>query len=124
MRKLLFAICFFTVTTLGGTEAALAHAFLDHANPAVGAKLTAPPPSLVLTFTEPLEGDQYEIVVLDGAGHRLASNADKGASLNFDTITIPLPKLAVGAYRVTWRVNPGPGHETSGDYHFQVVSGH
>ena len=120
MRKLLFGISLLTACSLWGAGMAFAHAFLDHASPAADAKLAVPPANLTITFTEPLEGDRYEIAVFDAAGHRLASNADKGASLNFDTVSIPLPKLAAGDYHVIWHVNPGPGHETRGDYHFQI----
>jgi methionine-rich copper-binding protein CopC len=99
---------------------AAAHTFLDHATPAADASLAAAPAQLVLVFTDPLEGDEVKIELFDAAGHRLASNADKSAVLKDDTVTIPLPKLPPGDYRVTWLVNPAPGHQTSGDYHFKI----
>jgi len=40
---------------LGAPQGAAAHAFLDHARPAVGAVLAAPPDSMQLWFTQPLE---------------------------------------------------------------------
>jgi methionine-rich copper-binding protein CopC len=117
LRKLflasLLAAAFFST-------AAAAHTFLDHATPAADAVLSAAPAVLVLVFTDPVDGDQIKIELFDGAGRKLASNMDKNVSVKDDTVTIPLHKLDPGDYRVTWFVNPRPGHETSGDYHFKI----
>jgi methionine-rich copper-binding protein CopC len=123
MRRLIIAISILVAGLLLEPRIAAAHAFLDQATPGADAKLTASPAALKLEFTEPLEGDKFEIVLYDLTGHRLASNADKGTAVDFATVTIPVPKLAPGDYRVTWHVNPGPGHETSGDYHFTILPG-
>jgi len=118
MRKLLIAsLCAAALVS----TAAQAHTFLDHATPGADASLAAAPAQLVLVFTDSLEGDQVRVELLDGAGHHLASNADKNVLVKDDTMTIPLPKLAPGEYRVTWSIDPHlRGHETSGDYHFKI----
>jgi len=59
-----FALFLLLETTL----AAWAHAFLDHAEPAVGSKVHGPPAHVKIWFTEKLEPALSKIQVFDSSG--------------------------------------------------------
>jgi methionine-rich copper-binding protein CopC len=119
MRRIL-SILIIAAGLILAPRAASAHIFLDHAIPGADARLSAPPTVLVLVFDGPVEGETVDIALFDRTGHKLVSNADTGVTVKWATVSIPLPKLEPGAYRVTWAVKLKPGHETSGDYRFTL----
>jgi methionine-rich copper-binding protein CopC len=100
--------------------AALAHAMLDKAVPAVGSRVVASPPRVELVFTERLEPAFSSVQVLDASGRRV----DRGdAAVNpraREHMGVSLPTLAPGRYRVVWRAVSVDTHVTSGDYAFDV----
>jgi methionine-rich copper-binding protein CopC len=102
-------------------HSASAHAFLESAEPGAGARVQKPPGALVLSFTAPIEGSPVSVQVYDASGALLASSKDPKTVIDWATITLTLPALKPGTYRVTWRVDLGPGHETEGDYTFAVL---
>jgi methionine-rich copper-binding protein CopC len=98
-----------------------AHAFLDHALPAVGSTVHAPPPQVQLWFSQKLEPAFSTAQVLDSTGKRVDradARVDDGDST---VLTVSLPELAPGRYRVKWRVLSVDTHVTEGDYSFDVV---
>jgi len=100
---------------------ASAHAFLDHASPAVGSTVHAPPAQVKLWFTQKLEPAFSTAQVLDSTGKRVDradARVDDGDST---VLTVSLPELAPGRYRVKWRVLSVDTHVTEGDYSFDVV---
>lgn len=103
-----------------GVPTSFAHALLTSSSPGAGAVLTAPPPSVVLAYTEPFDADQITVTVTRADGTQVASNKDKGFSVDWATATLPLPPLGPGTYAVTWDVNLRPGHETHGQFTFEV----
>ena len=112
----LLAGCWFAVASV-----ASAHAFLDHATPAVGSTVHGSPAQVKLWFTQHLEPAFSSVQVLDGSGKRV----DK-ADAHVDTgdpalLVVSLPLLPVGTYRVTWRVLSVDTHVTEGDFNFDVV---
>ena len=112
---------FLLLASLGFGPATSAHAFLDHASPRVGSTVRASPPELKLWFTQELEPAFSTVRVEDGAGQRIDKN---DASVDADDPTllqVPLPKLAAGRYRVTWRVLSVDTHVTEGDFTFDVA---
>jgi methionine-rich copper-binding protein CopC len=102
----------------GGAQA---HAFLDHAVPAVGSRIHAPPPEVRLQFSQPLEPAFSTVRVLDARGKqvdRRDKQLDRGdASL----LKVSLPRLAPGVYRVVWRVLSVDTHISEGDFTFEVA---
>src|SRR5215472_6890504 len=58
-----------------GGDAALAHAFLDHASPAVGSTVHAPPTEVRIQYTENLE-PAYSTVRVEDASGTIVSTAD------------------------------------------------
>jgi hypothetical protein len=116
------------VWVIGGTAALLllrsvasAHAFLDHAAPAVGSTVHGSPSSIKLWFTQPLEPAFTTIKVLDQAGKQV-DNGDKAVDAADDTLLrISLPQLPPGTYRVVWRALSVDTHVTEGAFTFDVA---
>lgn len=104
------------VATAGASPA---QGFLEEAHPAAGTSLAKSPDRLVLVFAEPVEGAGLTVHVLDAAGNAIASLADAGAVVQWATVSLPLPPLAAGQYRVAWKAG-GTGRP-EGDYGFTVL---
>lgn len=116
-RVLLFAF----VVAFAASKGASAHAFLDHAAPAVGSTVRTPPTQVKLWFTQPLEHAFSTLRVVDRSNKRV----DRGDA-NFDpgnprVLQVSLPALAPGRYRVLWRVLSADTHVTEGDFTFDVT---
>ncbi len=93
-----------------------AHSYLKSVEPADGAVLDTPPPSLVLTFNEEvLTGTaQLRLTGPDGA-----VQTPVRADANVVSATLP-PDLGTGAYTLLWRVTSADGHPVSGRSTFTV----
>jgi len=99
---------------------AAAHAFLDHADPRVGSTVAQAPGSVRLWFTEALEPAFSRVHVLDASGKEVdAKDAHVDAS-DGTLLTVTLPPLAPGTYRVQWRVVSVDTHFTEADYTFEI----
>jgi len=106
---------------LGCSPAAWAHAFLDHARPAVGSTVPSSPAEVRLWFTQELEPAFSTARVEDAAGKRV-DNKDGAIDAGDPTLLrVTLPKLEPGRYRVTWRVLSTDTHVTEGDFTFDVA---
>jgi methionine-rich copper-binding protein CopC len=100
---------------------AVAHAFLDRAAPAVGSTVHGSPSSVKLWFTEPLEAAFTTIKVLDQTGKQV-DNGDKAVDASDRTVlSISLPQLPPGTYRVVWRALSIDTHVTEGAFTFDVT---
>ena len=103
-----------------GASAAFAHAFLDHALPAVGSTVHEPPREVRLTFTERLEPAFSAVRVLDRDGKQVDTGSHVDAA-DAAVLTASMPALPPGTYRVAWRVVSVDTHVTEGDYTFDVA---
>ena len=119
LRRLAFGL----LLVLGTNSAAFAHAFLDHADPAVGSTVTAPPKEIRLWFTEKLEPAFSTLHVADGAGKTVDSGDGAVDSSDSMQLRVSLPALPPGTYRVIWRVLSVDSHTTEGDFTFEVKAG-
>ena len=100
---------------------ALAHAFVDHAVPAVGSTLHASPPEVKIWFTQKLEPPFSSVRIEDANGNVIAA-AEKAVDASDHTVlSVRLPPLAPGKYRVVWRVLSVDSHVTQGDFTFEVA---
>jgi len=100
-------------------HAAFAHAFLDHAVPAVGSEVAVPPPALLLTYTEPVEPLFSTVKVTDSHG----AAEDQGKPVTRDggrTLVVNLKTLPPGEYHVEWHVTSVDTHKTEGHFTFTV----
>ena len=100
---------------------ATAHAFLDHAQPAVGSAVHEAPREVRLWFTERLEPAFSRVRVVDQTGAQV-SDGESHVDPNDPTILIAsLRPLPPGSYRVVWRVVSVDTHVTEGDFAFEVA---
>src|ERR1700682_4653114 len=96
---------------------AMAHAFLDHAEPRVGNKVATAPRQVTLWFTQNLEAAFSTITVTNAAGERV----DTGKSrVSGNQMSISLRSGGAGTYHVTWHVLSVDTHTTDGNFTFQV----
>ena len=94
-----------------------AHAFLDHKEPKVGSTINESPPQVTVWMTENLEPAFSKLQVFDAMGTELDS---KDTKVNGNIMTVSLPKLAAGKYRVSWQVVAVDTHRTSGTFDFTI----
>jgi len=98
-------------------DAARAHAFLDHAEPRVGSKVTTAPTEVALFFSQNLEGAFSSIEVSDANGARV----DQGkAKISASTMRVGVKPLPPGTYKVRWQVLSKDTHATEGNFSFTV----
>ena len=103
-----------------GIPAALAHAFLDRASPAVGSTVHTPPSEVRIRFTEELEPAFSSIGVLDPQGRHVEQGKAKADPGDRKVLEVSLPALPPGTYKVIWRVISVDTHRTEGDFTFVV----
>ncbi len=99
---------------------ASAHAFLDHASPAVGSSVPTAPAMLSLWFTQSLEPAFSKIIVKNAAGQEVDLGNAKLAPDNPAELQIGLKPLPPGTYTVHWRVLSVDTHRTKGSFTFTV----
>ena len=102
------------------TSLAGAHAFLDHADPKVGSTVTESPSTVKIWFTEELEGAFSKIKVLDAKGQEVDGKDSKIESDNKTLMSVSVPKLPAGSYKVEWNAVSVDAHHTHGDFTFVV----
>ena len=103
------------------TGEASAHAFLDHAAPAVGSAIHGSPAQVRLWFTQELEPAFSTVKVLDRSGTQVDKQDKQVDHANPALLQVSLPELAPGKYRVVWRALSVDTHVTEGDFTFDVV---
>jgi copper resistance protein C len=102
---------------LFATGEAAAHAFLDHAEPRVGNKVTAPPREVTLWFTQKLEPAFSTVTVTNAAGERVDSGK---ARVSGNQMSVSLRPGGSGTYHVNWKVLSVDTHTTDGSFTFEV----
>jgi copper resistance protein C len=100
---------------------AWAHAFIDHAEPAVGSKLASPPGAVKIWFTERLEPALSKIQVFDSQGTEVDKRDTKVDPKNGQLLVVSLPAIKTGKYRVSWRVVSVDTHMTNGSFEFEIT---
>jgi methionine-rich copper-binding protein CopC len=117
MRALFAA---FVLPALLLAAAARAHAFLDHANPAVGSTLRQPPTGVSLWFTQELEPAFSTVTIVDQAGQRVDGGDAQVDARDQTLLHASLKPLPAGTYKVAWRVVSVDTHTTEGTFTFRV----
>jgi copper resistance protein C len=100
-------------------RAAWAHAFLDKASPPVGSEVSRSPPTLALSYSEPVEPLFSTIRVTDASG----APVNDGKTTPRDggrVLVVKLKTLPPGVYTVTWHVTSVDTHKTEGHVTFTV----
>lgn len=106
---------------LAAAPCASAHAFLEHASPAVGSTVHGPPAQVRLEFTRSLEPAFSSVRVLDKDGKRVDRKDKHLDPSDRSVMLVSLLPLGPGRYRVLWRVLSQDTHVTQGDYSFDVA---
>jgi len=105
---------------LTATTLAHAHAFLDHADPRVGSTVQAPG-KVTIWFTEEVEIAFSHIKVFDAQGNEVDRKDTKVDPSDKSVLTVSLPKLPPGKYKVAWSVIAIDTHHTTGTFPFTVA---
>lgn len=121
VRRFLTFLCVAGAVLCSGIRVAQAHAFVDGADPPVGATLKMAPTALTITFTEALEPHFSTITVQDAAGARVDLGDAHAAAKDAMRFVVGLKALVPGTYTVLWRVTSVDTHKTTGSYHFTVA---
>lgn len=100
-----------------GAGPAHAHAFLDHATPAVESTVTPQPQEISLSFTQNLEPSFSSVEVTGPNGARV--DAGK-AQISGNSMRIGLKAAGPGTYHVHWRALSVDTHTTQGSFTFHV----
>jgi methionine-rich copper-binding protein CopC len=98
-----------------------AHAFVDHAEPAVGSQVHSAPAQVKIWFTERLEPALSKIQVFDTSGQEIDLRDAKIDQSNAALLTVSLPELKPGKYKVVWRAVSVDTHVTTGNFMFELV---
>src|SRR3981189_550422 len=103
------------------SPSAWAHAFINHAEPAVGSKLASPPGAVKILFTERLEPALSKIQVFDSRGSEVDKQDTKVDPANAQLLLVSLPVIKTEKYRVIWRVVSVDTHVTNGSFEFELT---
>jgi methionine-rich copper-binding protein CopC len=98
---------------------AFAHAFLTHADPAVGSEQHQPPSAVTITFTEAVE-PSFSTIEVNGPTGRIDTGTPHTLG-DGRQLAVALPKIAPGTYTVVWHVTSVDTHKTQGSFTFTVV---
>jgi len=97
-----------------------AHAFPDHAEPRVGASVSPSPPEVRIWFDGEIE-PVFSTIRVENENNQRIDRGDGGVSPQDNRLlTVRIPPLTPGKYRVFWSVVARDGHRTEGDYPFKV----
>lgn len=120
--RLLFKVMVLAATIgLAAATHSWAHAFLDHAEPAVGSTAKQPPGEVWLAFTEKLEASFSRVQVFDASGKEVDKKDVRADPRNPRRLGVSLPAaLGAGEYKVVWRAVAEDTHVTQGDFTFRV----
>ena len=108
------------MNTAGPIPPASAHAYLDHANPAVNSSVSASPPVIKLWFTSRVQRAFSTITVTDRDNRRVDLDDVSLPSSDGTELDIGLKSVPPGAYTVHWHVLAIDGHSTEGSFTFSV----
>lgn len=106
---------------LGTACAAWAHAFVDHAEPPVGSQIHVAPTEVKIWFTEKLEPALSKLQVFDVSGKEIDKRDVKIDQSNGALLSVSLPELKPGKYKVVWRAVSVDTHVTTGNFAFEVL---
>jgi len=114
--RLLLALAFLLL----GASFADAHAFLDHAEPKVGSVIQVAPDMVKVWFTQKLVAPFSDLQVFDATGKQVDKHDKKLDKADAGLLTVSIPPLKAGKYKVVWRATSVDTHVTHGDFTFEI----
>ncbi len=106
-----------------GLRSAWSHAFPQRADPPVGAAVASAPALVRIWFDAALEPAFSSLRVQTAGGQLLGHEEGQVDARDATLLSVHLPPLAPGTYRVLWSVVARDGHRTEGTYTFTVQQG-
>jgi methionine-rich copper-binding protein CopC len=103
-----------------GAPAVQAHAFLDHASPAVGSTVPTAPETVTMWFTQELEPAFTTATVTDASGNTVDTGPAQVDPKDPTELRVPLKKLSHGTYTVSWHALSVDTHTTTGHFTFEI----
>jgi copper resistance protein C len=100
-----------------------AHAFLDHASPAVGSTVPTAPAAVTMWFTQQLEPAFTTATVTDASGNTVDASPAQVDPTDPTVLRVALKRLSPGTYTVSWHALSVDTHTTTGHFSFTVGSG-
>jgi copper resistance protein C len=100
-----------------------AHAFLDHASPAVGSTVPTAPAAVTMWFTQQLEPAFTTATVTDASGNTVDAGPAQVDPKEPTVLRVALKKLSPGTYTVAWHALSVDTHTTTGHFTFTVGAG-
>jgi len=119
--KRVLAVALLTLAAvLGLATPALAHNTLIGSDPAEGAKLSAGPPRVTLTFDQPVQKDFDTITVTAADGTHWEAGS---AEVQGNAVSAPVRPLGpAGEYAIGYRILSADGHPVSGVVRFVLTT--
>jgi len=114
------ALAPFVLGVLALGTSALAHAFVDHADPKVGSTVGNAPATVSIWFTQEPEPAFSRIEVYDSEGKQIDKKDTRADEKDAKELVVSLPDLPPGTYKVVWHVLSIDTHKTQGDFKFTV----
>ena len=99
---------------------AFAHAHLRSAVPAVDSTVATSPHEVAITYSEGVEPKFCTIEVQDAAGKPVTTQNLHTAPSDNKVLSVELPTLAPGTYKVIWHATAVDTHKTEGTFSFTV----
>ena len=103
------------------SQSCWAHAFIDHAEPAVGSQIHRAPGLVKIWFTQKLEPALSRIQVFDLSGREVDKRDNQIDQSNGTLLTVSLLELTPGKYKVVWRAVSVDTHVTTGTFEFELL---
>lgn len=100
---------------------ACAHAFLKHAEPAVGATLATPPASVLMFYTEGLEVPFCTVIVQGPDGKAVQTAKPQAVPGHANEMSVPVHITTPGKYIVIWHAVSVDTHHTQGSFAFTIA---
>src|SRR5271169_496940 len=122
-HRIIVSAAFLAAAVTFEARPADAHAFLDHASPAVGSTLPTAPSAVTMWFTQQLEPAFTTATVTDQAGNPVDTGPAQVDAKDPTELRVPLKKLPPGTYTVAWHALSVDTHTTTGHFTFTVGGG-
>lgn len=99
---------------------AFAHAHLRSATPAVDSTVQTAPTQVAITYSEGVEPKFSTIEVQDATGKRVDKQDPHITPGDNKILSVSVPSLAPGAYKVIWHATAVDTHKTEGNFTFTI----
>lgn len=104
---------------IGAAQFAFAHALPKVQQPGPGATVSAPR-EVAIDFGEALEPTFSKLIVTNAQGTQVNTEKSVVDASDKKHMSVALPTLAPGVYKVQWTAVAADGHRTQGHYNFTV----